>query len=198
MLGRHVVDQLLDDDRLADAGPAEQADLTALKERLDQVDHLDAGLEHFLRGRLLVELRRLPMDRHVHLRVQRTKLIDRLAQHIQHAAQRLAPDRHHDAVAGIDRLHPANHTLGRHHRDAAYATLAQVLLHLDHYVQRSGHVEPIAHNPQRLKDRRHLRFFKLHVNGRAADRNDFSNIFVCHSLLSLLLPSCNRNFYVPG
>src|SRR6185295_8993740 len=54
----HVVDQLLNHDRLADARAAEEADLAALDERRDQVDHLDAGLEQ-LRLRLEVdELRR--------------------------------------------------------------------------------------------------------------------------------------------
>ena len=53
VLERDVVDQLLDDDRLADAGAAEQADLAALQVRLDQVDDLDAGLEHLQLGGLL-------------------------------------------------------------------------------------------------------------------------------------------------
>ena len=54
----------------------------------------DSGLEHLFRGRLLVERRSLPMDRHVDLRVDRTKLVDRFAEHIEHAAQRLAAHRH--------------------------------------------------------------------------------------------------------
>jgi hypothetical protein len=41
----HVPDQFLDDDRLADAGAAEDTDLAALLERADQVDDLEAGLE---------------------------------------------------------------------------------------------------------------------------------------------------------
>ena len=53
-----VADQLLDDDRLADAGAAEDADLAALLERADQVDDLEAGLEDLDLGRLLVERRR--------------------------------------------------------------------------------------------------------------------------------------------
>ena len=52
-----VADQLLDDDRLADAGAAEDADLAALLERADQVDDLEAGLEDLDLGRLLVERR---------------------------------------------------------------------------------------------------------------------------------------------
>ena len=53
-----VVDQLHDDDGLADAGAAEQPDLAALQVRLEQVDDLDAGLEHLQFGRLLFERRR--------------------------------------------------------------------------------------------------------------------------------------------
>ena len=44
----HVVDKLHDDDRLAHARAAEEADLAALEKGLDQVDDLDAGLEHLL------------------------------------------------------------------------------------------------------------------------------------------------------
>ena len=51
-----VVDQLHDDDGLADAGAAERADLAALGEGADQVDDLDAGLEHLRLG-VLVEQR---------------------------------------------------------------------------------------------------------------------------------------------
>ena len=50
MLHGDVVDQLHDDDGLADAGTAEQADLAALQIRLEQVDDLDPGLEHLLLG----------------------------------------------------------------------------------------------------------------------------------------------------
>ena len=63
-----VVDQLHDDDGLADAGAAEQADLAALQVRLEQVDDLDAGLEHLQLGGLLLERRRVPVDRPALLR----------------------------------------------------------------------------------------------------------------------------------
>jgi hypothetical protein len=53
-----VVDQLLDDDRLADTGATEDPDLATLLEGADQVDDLQAGLEDLDVGRLLVERRR--------------------------------------------------------------------------------------------------------------------------------------------
>ena len=58
-----VVDQFLNDDRLADAGAAEQSDFSAAKIRLEQVDDLDSRLEHLLRGRLLFECRGQAVDR---------------------------------------------------------------------------------------------------------------------------------------
>ena len=58
-----VVDQLHDDDGLADAGAAERADLAALQERADQVDDLDAGGQHLRRRRLIDERRRRAVNR---------------------------------------------------------------------------------------------------------------------------------------
>ena len=55
---RDVVDELQHVDGLADAGAAEQADLAALRERREQVDDLDAGLEQVLAAGLLVVGRR--------------------------------------------------------------------------------------------------------------------------------------------
>ena len=48
-----VVDQFLNQHRLADAGAAEQADLAALGIRRQQIDDLDAGDENFRFGRLV-------------------------------------------------------------------------------------------------------------------------------------------------
>ena len=50
-----VVDQLLDEHRLAHAGAAEEADLAALHVRGEEVDDLDAGLEDLLGRAELVE-----------------------------------------------------------------------------------------------------------------------------------------------
>ena len=58
-----VVDQLLDDDRLADAGAAEQADLAAAGIGREQVDDLDAGDEDLRLGRLVDIGRRRLVDR---------------------------------------------------------------------------------------------------------------------------------------
>ena len=54
VLGGNVIDQLLDQDGLADTGAAEQADLAALGVGADEVNDLDAGLQNLGGGLLLL------------------------------------------------------------------------------------------------------------------------------------------------
>ena len=60
----------MNDDGLADARAAEQADLAAAQIGLEQIDDLDAGLEHFELGGLLFERRRRAVNRIVLLGVR--------------------------------------------------------------------------------------------------------------------------------
>ena len=57
-----VVDQLLNQHGLADAGAAEQADLAALGVRREQIHDLDAGDQDFRFGRLFGVVGRRLMD----------------------------------------------------------------------------------------------------------------------------------------
>src|SRR5262249_51532008 len=59
---RDVVDELLDDDGLAHTGAAEETDLSTLHERGDEVDDLDARLEHLGLRLEVHEVRALAMD----------------------------------------------------------------------------------------------------------------------------------------
>ena len=95
-----VVDQLLDQHGLADAGAAEQADLAALGVRREQVDDLDAGDEDRGFGRLVDEGRGLGVDRGRHVAADRAALVDRLADDVHDAAERLGADGHADLRAG--------------------------------------------------------------------------------------------------
>ena len=74
-----VVDQLLDQHGLADAGAAEEADLAALGVGGEQVDDLDAGDEHLGFGGLLGEGRGGRVDRAVLGGLDRALLVDRVA-----------------------------------------------------------------------------------------------------------------------
>src|SRR3546814_12810123 len=57
-----LVDQLLDEHGLADAGAAEQADLAALGVGSEEIDDLDAGDEDGALGRLVDEQGRVRVD----------------------------------------------------------------------------------------------------------------------------------------
>ena len=173
-------------DRLADAGAAEQADLPALQVRLEQVDDLDAGLEHLELGRLVLERRRRAMDRPALLRLHRpVGEIDRLAEHVHHPAERAGTDRHLNRAAEIGRLHAALHAVGRLHRDRAHPVLAEVLLHLDDDVDRAGQFRVLGDDPQGVVDFRKVARLELDVDDGADHLDDLADVLFSHSGLSV-------------
>ena len=119
-----VVDQLHDDDGLADAGAAERADLAALQERADQVDDLDAGRQHLRRRRLIDERRRRAVDRIVLLGRDRAALVHRVAGDVEDAAHDAVADRHRDRPAGVGDRDAALEALGARHRDRRAPSLS--------------------------------------------------------------------------
>ena len=125
-----VVDELLDDHRLADAGAAEQADLAALGVGREQVDDLDAGLEHLGRRGEVLDGRRGAVDRPALLDLDLVALVDRLAEQVEDAPERDVADRHGDRAAGVDHLGAAGDAVGGVHGDRAHAVVAEVLLDL--------------------------------------------------------------------
>ncbi len=142
MLQGDVVDQFHDDDGFAHAGAAKQADLAALQERLDQVDNLDAGLEHLHLGRLLVERRGLAMDGIALGGIDRAEFVDRVADYVEHAAQGFAAHRHGDRASQVDGLHAAHHAFGGLHGNAAHSAFAELLLHFQDDVDGRGTLKP--------------------------------------------------------
>src|SRR5690606_32656017 len=97
-----VVDQLLDQHGLADAGAAVEADLTTTGQGGDEVDDLDAGLEDLRLGLLLLEARGLTVDRHA-LAFDRAHVVQGRAEHVEQAAERAGADGNGDRPAGVDR-----------------------------------------------------------------------------------------------
>ena len=57
-------------------------------------------------------------------------LVDRLAEHVEDAAERRLADRHRDRPAGVDDLDAAGQAVGRGHGDGADPVVAEVLLDL--------------------------------------------------------------------
>ena len=128
-----VVDQLLDQHRLADAGAAEQPDLAALGVGGEQVDDLDAGLEHLGRRRQVLGARGLLVDAAaLDVRGQVLAEVDRLAEQVEDPPERGLADGDRDRRAGVDHLEAAREAVGRVHRHGAHAVVAEVLLDLAH------------------------------------------------------------------
>ncbi len=126
-----VVDQLLDQHGLADAGAAEEADLAALHVRGDQVDDLEAGLEDLDGRREVAERRRIAVDRPaLDVLAGRLLVVDRLADHVPDPTQGRVADGDGDRRTGVDDVDAAREAVGRVHRDRADAIVAEVLLHL--------------------------------------------------------------------
>jgi len=119
-----VVDELLNEHRLADAGAAEQADLAALGVGREQVHHLDAGDQDRGFGRLIGEGRCRRVNRPRLLVRNGAGLVDRLADHVHDAPERTVADRHGDRNPGVDDFLSAHQALGSVHRDRAQPSIS--------------------------------------------------------------------------
>src|SRR4029079_17616475 len=130
VLLREVVDQLLDQDGLADAGPAEQPDLAALDVGRDQVDALEAGLEDLDLRREIAERRRIAVDRPT-LDVGRWRglAVDRLPDHVPQAPERRLPHGDGDRLSRVDDVCAAGETVGRVPCERPYPARGDVVVH---------------------------------------------------------------------
>ncbi len=128
-----VVDQLLDQDGLADARATEQPDLAALGVRGEQVDDLDARLEHLRCRRQILDARGVLVDATAR-RVGRQRLaeVDRLAEQVEDPTERDLAHGHGDRATRVDHLGAARQAVGRVHRDGAHAVVTEMLLDLAH------------------------------------------------------------------
>src|SRR5690606_18123681 len=126
---RDALDHLLDEDRLADARAAEEADLSTLHVGREEVDRLDARLEH-LRLRLeLVEVRGLAVDGPALRDLERLTLaeVEDVAGHVEDLALGHVADGNRDGLARVADLLTADHAVGRLERDGANHVVAEVL-----------------------------------------------------------------------
>src|SRR5882762_4117156 len=95
------------------------------------------------------------------------EVVNRFANHVHDTAQRAFAYGNRDWSSRIGGFHPAHHAVGGQHRDRAYATFAQVLLHFGDYIDWFGHVKTVGSYPQRLINRRQVTLSKLDVHHRA-------------------------------
>ena len=120
-------DEFLDDDGLAEPRAAEQARLAAAEERREQVDHLDAGLEHLGLGREVDELRRLAVDRPALGRVSTgPRLSIGSPSRLNTRPSVSLPTGTVTGPPVSTHVHPAAQAVGRAERDRAHASAAEV------------------------------------------------------------------------
>ena len=94
---RHVVDHLGDQHGLANARSAEEPRLATSLDGTEQVDCFDAGLEYLGPRPSFVQAWRGVVDRAPRRVRKRRAAIDRLAEQVQHSAERRPPHRHLDS-----------------------------------------------------------------------------------------------------
>ena len=122
----HTMDHLLDDDRLAHAGSAEQTDLASLHVGLEQVDDLDAGLEHLGSRFQVIEgggVGGSPSSRRLLDRVG----VERVPRHVEHVTQDGIADRDGDAPAQVGDRRSPDQSVGLLEADAAHPALSDLL-----------------------------------------------------------------------
>src|SRR5690606_23772852 len=123
-----VVDQFQHVHGLAHTGAADQADLTALGERADQVNNLNAGFHKLDRRRKFVELVRFLVNRAGFAGLDGAALVDGATQNVHDAAQGRHTDRHRNGCARVGHSHAAAQAVGRTHGDRTNHAIAQLLL----------------------------------------------------------------------
>ena len=133
VVARDAGDHLLDEHGLADARTAEQADLAALHVRGEQVDDLDAGLEHLGLGLELVEGRGGAVDAPALLGLEGLALgeVHDLTGGVEDLAQGDVADGHGDRAAGVLHRGAADQAVGRLQGDGAHHVVADVLRDLE-------------------------------------------------------------------
>lgn len=135
-----VVDELLNQNGLADAGAAEQARLAATDVGLEQVNSFDAGLEDLGLGGELVETGRCMVDGVELLHLRHGLAVDRLTHDVPNAAERLGANGHLHGLTGIGGDEAALQAVGRGHGDRADDAARKLALDLEDRAQMTDRV----------------------------------------------------------
>ncbi len=180
----NVVDKFHDEHSLAHTSATEQTNLTALAERLNQVNHLDTGVKNLLRNRQVGECRCRLMDGTSCALLERLQVVNGLTDDVEQTTFHLFAGGHRDGTAQVFHAGAAHQTVGAVHGHAAHRVLADVLLHLE---DEGGAVG--THNAQGSVDgrTRNALALKGDIDNGADDLRYFSiiishnheNVFVC-------------------
>ena len=123
-----VVDELLDEDGLADAGASEETDLSTTSVGGEEVDDLDTGDQNLTLGGLLDELGGLGVDGAELVRLDGTPLVDGVTGDVHNTPQGGRADGDGDGCSGVGNLGAPDETLGTVHSNATDDILTEMLL----------------------------------------------------------------------
>jgi len=173
-----VVDELHDEDGLADAGAAEEADLAALGIGGQKINDLDAGFEKLRNAGLFLIARGGSVDGHGR-GLDGAEVVDGIPEHVDDAAQHLLAHGDADARAGVCDGHAAAEAVGGVECDTAHLAGPGVAADL-HVHARLGHEQIVQPEALLLRvgDGQH----------RAADLCDDGLILRLHGLFLLIAP----------
>ncbi len=186
-----ATDHLHDQHGLAHAGAAEEADLAALDVGGEQVDDLDARLEHRGARLELVEGGRVAVDLPVVLDRSDVVGVEGLADDVEDVTEDGVADGHGDAASGLAHDGPAHESVGGLHAHAAHAALADLLGDFAGHgdgdaVDDDVHLDGVVDLGQRVRR-------ELDVHDRSRDRDDAtrfqSGLFRSDGHLFLTFPS---------
>ena len=161
-----VVDEFHHVHGLAHTGTTEQADLAAFGERANQVNHLDAGFQQFLRRAQFVVRRGFAVNGSGEFLAHWTTFVDGGTQHVHDAAQSGFTHWNGDGFSGVEHHQATTQAVGRTERNGAHDAVAELLLHF----QCQGR----AFHFQGIINLGHLIAWKFHVNHGANTLNNFS------------------------
>ena len=164
---RDVVDELHHGNGLAYSGAAEEADLSALGERADEVNDLDAGLEDLGRAGLLLVGRSRAVNLPALLLADGAHVVHRLAEDVHDAADGLMADRNLYSGSGSLNFDSAAQSVGNAHGEAAHYAAADLLLNLEDQTVAGV----MACYPEGIVYLRNAFLGELDINNRADDLN---------------------------
>ena len=121
-----VVDELLDEHRLADTGTTEETNLATTSVGRKEIDDLDTGLQDLSSSGLLDERRGVGVDREELDALDGTTLVNGLANDVHDTAEGRGADGDTDGGTGVNDLLATDETLGTVHGNGADRVLTKV------------------------------------------------------------------------
>ncbi len=181
---RDVVDQLHDDDRLANARTAKKSDLAPFHERGDEIDDLDARLKDLSVRLETGERGRRAVDRPARrIRRDRGPIVNGLTQYVENSPERGLAYWHGDRTTSVNHIHPTLHAVGGRHRHSAHLIATNVLLYFGYDLD--GRTAPLlgrrSVDAQCVEQLWQMLGFELHVEHGPDHLHDLAYGLVCHS-----------------